>query len=225
MLWRWNLPGLCIFMRPFIWHNIWALPLGRKRAWSKNLWKKAKKSVFAPNFDQFFKIQQKLSNIWCVTLHCISGKTFKQIWPNFMGLYPRNQKTDLQSHFCYHYLNSIEKKKFFFEITPIQQTEYYFINYWWSNTIPKYFLLSFNLSHFRSSFCHWTTRDLLTVFFSNEERCLPDNEYFWNGGTWKVAKPDFYSLFMKVIFYLCISILEILKSFSFFFCCIYEWSW
>ena len=116
MLWRWNLPGLCIFMRPFIWHNIWALPLGRKRAWSKNLWKKAKKSVFAPNFDHFFKIQQKLSNIWCVTLHWISGKTFKQIWPNFMGLYPRNQKTDLQSHFCYHYLNSIEKKIFFLKL-------------------------------------------------------------------------------------------------------------
>ena len=116
MLSWWNLPLLCTSMRPFIWPKIGASPLGRKRAWSKNLWKKAKNSFFAPNLDHFFKIQQKLSNICCVTLHCISGKTFKQIWPNLMRLYPRNQKTDLQGHIYHLYLTNVGKKKnFFFE--------------------------------------------------------------------------------------------------------------
>ena len=114
MLSWWNLPQLCTSMRPFIWAKIGVSPLGRKRAWSKNLWKKAKNSVFAPNLDHFFKIQQIQSNICCVALHCISGKTFKQIWPNLMGFHPRNQETDLQGHIYHLYLTNIGKKNIFF---------------------------------------------------------------------------------------------------------------
>ena len=59
------------------------------------LTKSQKKSVFGPNFDHFFTLEQKLSHISCITLHCISGKNFKYIWSNFMGLHPINQKTDI----------------------------------------------------------------------------------------------------------------------------------
>ena len=95
-LYSWNLPQLCIPMRPFIWQKIGAWLIRHRKAWLKNLWKEATKWVFWPNFDHFFRTEQKLSNIWCITWHCISGQNFKQIWPNFMGLHPRNQKTDLQ---------------------------------------------------------------------------------------------------------------------------------
>ena len=159
MLSWWNLPQLCTSMRPFIWAKIGVSPLGRKSAWSKNLWKKAKNSVFAPNLDHFFKIQQKQSNICCVTLHCISGKTFKQIWPNLMGFDPRNQKTDLQGHIYHLYLTNIGKKNIFFPRNYTYLTNgVLFYQYWWPNTVPKYFLPSFNLSHFRSFFCHLTNR-------------------------------------------------------------------
>ena len=46
MLWRWNLPRLCIFIRPSIWQNIWTSPIGSGRAWPKNLWKKPQKLFF-----------------------------------------------------------------------------------------------------------------------------------------------------------------------------------
>ena len=36
MLYLWNLPGLCISMRPFIWQKIGVPPIGRRRAWPKN---------------------------------------------------------------------------------------------------------------------------------------------------------------------------------------------
>ena len=37
MLWRWNLPELCISMRPFVWEKIWVPAFGRGGAWSKKL--------------------------------------------------------------------------------------------------------------------------------------------------------------------------------------------
>ena len=46
MPWRWNLPRLHIFIRPFIWQKIWASPIGSGRVWSKNLLKKPKKIGF-----------------------------------------------------------------------------------------------------------------------------------------------------------------------------------
>ena len=137
MLWKWNLPGLCISMRPSIWQNIWASLLGCGRAWPENLWKQATKWVALPNFDNFFTIEQKLSHISCITLHCVSGKDFKQIWPNFMGLHAINLKTDLQIHFLNLYFTKIEKKIFFSEIIPTQQPEYYLVDQSWPYTIPK----------------------------------------------------------------------------------------
>ena len=57
MMWRWNLPGLWISMRPFIWQKIWVPPLGRGRAWPKNL-KKTQKLFFWLNFLEFSVLYQ-----------------------------------------------------------------------------------------------------------------------------------------------------------------------
>ena len=53
MLYQWNLPGLCISMRPFICPNIGASSIRRKRAWSKNFWKRTTKWGFSANFFEF----------------------------------------------------------------------------------------------------------------------------------------------------------------------------
>ena len=59
MLCWWNLPRVCIFMRPFTWPKIGACPLGRRKTWPKNLWKKAKKPFFWHNFRQFSGLYAK----------------------------------------------------------------------------------------------------------------------------------------------------------------------
>ena len=58
MMWRWNLPGLWISMRPFIWQKIWVPPLGHGRVWPKNLKKKTKNCFFGLiswNFQYYIK--------------------------------------------------------------------------------------------------------------------------------------------------------------------------
>ena len=55
---RWNLPQLCIFMRPLLWQNIWAWDEGCGKTWLKNLWKKTKKLFFwllSWNFKHYIK--------------------------------------------------------------------------------------------------------------------------------------------------------------------------
>ena len=37
------------------------------------------------------------------------------------------------------------------------------------------------------------------MIFFKRRTLFTDNEYFWNGGSWKVATPVFYYIFMKVI--------------------------
>ena len=79
MLYRWNLPRLCIFMKPLIWKKIRASTIGRGRAWPKNLWKKAKKLFSWLNFLEFSRLYQKPYHISYIILHCITGKNVVQI--------------------------------------------------------------------------------------------------------------------------------------------------
>ena len=90
MLSWWNLPQLCITMRPLIWKKNGASPIGRRSAWSKNLWKKPKKLIFWLNFLEFSELYLKLFYIWYLALHCITGPNFKAIWHNLGELYQKN---------------------------------------------------------------------------------------------------------------------------------------
>ena len=71
MLGRWNLPQLCIFMRPSIWQKIWPWPIGRGRVWPKSLWKNSPKIVFlAPFFGIFRTVSETITYvILCLALH------------------------------------------------------------------------------------------------------------------------------------------------------------
>ena len=86
----WNLPGLCITKRSFIWQKFGALPIGRRRAWLKNLWKKAKKLFFWLHFLEIPEPYQKRCHMWHFVLHCITGPNFKRIRHHLGELYARN---------------------------------------------------------------------------------------------------------------------------------------
>ena len=60
-----NLPRLCIFMRPFIWQKIGAWPIGRRRVWSKNLWKNAKIGLISSNFQDYIQNSITYDTLCC----------------------------------------------------------------------------------------------------------------------------------------------------------------
>ena len=69
-------------MRPFIWQKIWASPIGRRRAWPKNLWKKSQKiSFLAPLLGIFRTISKTVTYvIFRLALHHWWKFCINQTW-------------------------------------------------------------------------------------------------------------------------------------------------
>ena len=89
-LWRWNLAGLCISMRPFICPKIGAFPIRTNRVWSKNLWKQATKWGFWVIFLAFSALYQKPQHIWYKILFCITVPNLETIWLHLGELWAKN---------------------------------------------------------------------------------------------------------------------------------------
>ena len=60
MLWRWNLPGLCISTKLFICPKIWLSPIRQKRVWFKNFWIPTTKWGFWINFLEFSALSKNV---------------------------------------------------------------------------------------------------------------------------------------------------------------------
>ena len=68
----------------------WGAPTGRRRAWPKNLCKKAKKTVFWFLLFYFWGLYKKFCYRWYLAMHCITGPNFKRMQHHLGELYSKH---------------------------------------------------------------------------------------------------------------------------------------
>ena len=135
--------------------------------------KKPKNQFFGPiltislQFNKNCQISDAL--LWITSVVKISNKFHQISWG-----YIQETKKPTYKVISTTSVSLTWNKKQFSEITTIQQTEYYLINYWWPNTI----------------LCHLRTRDLLTVFFQTK------NAVYLTTNAFEMVALERYTIFL-----------------------------